>query len=85
MRASTGILTPLLFLLLLLAPAAHMTNRPTDPTIGKQTHVCAQEKYTLDSLNEIKGSLDEQFKWSRPEDGREVWGSKLQYFLAITR
>ena len=48
-------------------------------------HACAQEKYTLDSLNEIKGSLDEQFKWSRPEDGREVWGSKLQYFLAITR
>lgn len=41
-----------------------------------------QEKYTLDSLNEIKAN--EQFQWTRPEDGRNVWASKTQYFLAIT-
>lgn len=44
-----------------------------------------QEKYTLDSLNELGGQVDERFQWNRPEDGREVWPSKLQYFLAITR
>ena len=46
--------------------------------------VSPQEKYTLDSLNELEG-IDEKFRWSQPEDGREVWPSKLQYFLAITR
>uniref|UniRef100_A0A6G1SP16 Sodium-dependent neutral amino acid transporter SLC6A17 n=1 Tax=Aceria tosichella TaxID=561515 RepID=A0A6G1SP16_9ACAR len=43
-----------------------------------------KEKYTLDSLNEFNGPQGERFQWNKPEDGREVWPSKLQYFLAIT-
>ena len=57
----------------------------TNERTNKRPSGKLKEKYTLDSLNEIKGALDEQFQWSRPEDGRQVWSSKLQYFLAITR
>lgn len=44
-----------------------------------------KEKYTLDSLNEIRGTLDDKFQWSAPGDGRQVWTSKVQYLLAIIR